>query len=54
MKALTKMMPSKMSFFPKLIDLIIPSGATVKNLKSVFIVMDHIDTDLSKILKLGS
>ena len=54
MKALTTMMPSKMSFFPKLIDLIIPADANAKNLNSVFIVMDHIDTDLSKILKLGS
>jgi mitogen-activated protein kinase 1/3 len=54
MKALTKMMPSKMSFFPKLIDLIIPANATVHNLNSIFIVMDHIDTDLSKILKLGN
>lgn len=53
MKALTKMMPCKMSFFPKLIDLIIPSGANAKNLNTIFIVMDHIDTDLSKILKLG-
>ena len=54
MKALTSMMPSKMSFFQNFLDLIVSADSTAKNLNSVFIVMDHIDTDLSKILKLGS
>ena len=48
MKALTSMMPSKMSFFSKLLELIVPANSTAKNLNSIFIVMDHIDTDLSQ------
>lgn len=55
MKALTKMSSqSTRSFFPELLNIITPSGATPNNIKNLFIVMDHVETDLGKIVKLGA
>ena len=51
MKALTKMSPKGMSFFPKLLTIITPKGATPNNFDTLFIVMDHVETDLGKIVK---
>ena len=51
MKALTKMSPKSMSFFPKLLDIIIPKDATPENIDALFIVMDHVETDLGKVIK---
>jgi serine/threonine protein kinase len=54
MKALTEMSPDSNSFFPKLYDLIVPHGSTADTFDTVFLVMDHVETDLNKVLKLGS
>jgi hypothetical protein len=48
------MSPKSMSFFPKLYDIVIPHGSTVETFDTLFLVMDHVETDLSKIIKLGS
>ena len=40
-----------MSFFPKLLTIITPKGATPNNVDTLFIVMDHVETDLGKIVK---
>ena len=53
MKSLTKMTSTKMSFFPRLIDLIVPDNTNASNLKVLFFVMDHIDTDMSKVISMG-
>jgi|TARA_B110001450_G_C17608203_1_gene476078 mitogen-activated protein kinase 1/3 len=51
MKALTKMSPKSMSFFPKLLDIITPKNATSEDIDTLFIVMDHVETDLGKVIK---
>ena len=53
MKALTKMTSTKMSFFPKLLDVVVPENTTASNLNVIFFVMDHIDTDMSKVINMG-
>ena len=50
MKALTKMSPKSMSFFPKLLDIIIPKDATPENIDALFIVMDLVETDLGNVI----
>lgn len=54
MKALTQMSPKSMSFFPKLLDIVMIKGATIEDVDTLFIVMDHVETDLAKIVKAGS
>jgi|TARA_B110001450_G_scaffold238192_1_gene245035 hypothetical protein len=54
MSALTKMSPKSMSFFPKLLDVVVPKGATTEDVDTLFIVMDHVETDLGKIVKSGA
>lgn len=54
MKALTKMSPKSMSFFPKLLDVVAPKTATLDDVDTLFIVMDHVETDLGKIVKSGA
>ena len=53
MKALTKMTSTKMSFFPKLIDLIVPENTNATNLNVLFFIMEHVDTDMSKVISMG-
>ena len=40
-------------FVPELLDLIIPSDEDEDNLKNIFIVMEHEQSDLRQLLKLG-
>ena len=54
MRALTKMSPKSMSFFPKLLDIVTLKGSTIDDVDTLFIVMDHVETDLGKILKTGA
>lgn len=43
-----------MSFFPKLLDIITLKGASIEDVDTLFIVMDHVETDLGKIVKSGN
>lgn len=54
MKALTDMSSKSLSFFPRLFDIIVPSGSTAETFNTLFLVMEHLETDLGKIIKLGS
>ena len=51
MKALTKMSPKSMSFFPKLLDIVTPKISSPEEIDTLFIVMDHVETDLGKVIK---
>ena len=53
MKALTDMGSKSMSFFPNLLDIVTPKGASVNDVNSIFIVMSHVDFDLNKLVKSG-
>lgn len=54
MRALTKMSPKSMSFFPKLLDIVTPKDSTPDDIDTLFIVMDHVETDLGKVIKSSS
>jgi len=40
-------------FVPDLVDVVIPDGENEDNLRSVFLIMEHEQTDLRKLLRLG-
>jgi serine/threonine protein kinase len=50
MRALTQMNSTKLSFFTKLYDLIIPENTQAHNLNCIFFVMDFVETDMSKVI----
>lgn len=48
------MSPKSMSFFPKLLDIVTPKDSTPDDIDTLFIVMDHVETDLGKVIKSSS